>query len=117
MFTPSHDIQFEDFLKVDIRVGTILDAEPNPKAKKPAYLLTIDFGHELGVKKSSAQITKNYTPAELVGKQIVAVTNFPVKRIAGVKSEVLVLACVDEAQGGVVLLQPSHPTSNGCRVL
>jgi tRNA-binding protein len=110
------NIQFEDFLKVDIRAGTIIEAKLNPQAKKPAYILRIDFG-ELGMKMSSAQITENYKPEQLIGKQIVAVTNFPVKRVAGIKSEVLVLACVDEPGAGVVLLQPSHAISNGCRVL
>ncbi len=109
-------VQFEDFLKVDIRAGTIIEAQLNPQAKKPAYILKIDFG-KLGIKMSSAQITENYKPEHLIGKQIVAVTNFPVKRIAGVKSEVLVLAGVDESGAGVVLLHPTLPITNGCRVL
>lgn len=116
MLSKLDDIQFEDFLKINIRTGTIIEAKLNPKAKKPAYILKIDFG-ELGIKMSSAQITENYKPEQLLGKQIVAVTNFPVKRIAEIKSEVLVLACVDESAGGVVLLQPSLPVNNGSRVL
>ena len=84
-------ITFEDFLKVDMRVGTVIKAEPNAKARVPAYILTIDFG-PLGVKTGSAQLTRNYTPEALVGKQIVAVVNFPIKRIAGIASEVLARA-------------------------
>lgn len=116
MLNEAADIQFEDFLKVDIRAGTIIEAKLNSRAKNPAYVLTIDFG-ELGIKMSSAQITKNYEPEQLLGKQIVAVMNFPAKRVAGIKSEVLVLACVDESAAGVVLLQPSLTVLNGCRVL
>ena len=116
MLTKPESIQFEDFLKADIRTGTIIEAKLNPQAKKPAYILTIDFG-EIGIKMSSAQITENYKTEQLIGKQIVAVTNFPVKRVAGIKSEVLVLACVDESGAGVVLLHPSFSISNGCRVL
>ncbi len=108
------DITFDDFLKVDIRAGTITAAAPNEKAHKPAYVLTIDFG-DLGEKTSSAQITTHYTPEDLVGKQIVAVVNFPPKRIAGVKSEVLVLGVVSDTDE-VVLLEPSFPTVNGARV-
>jgi tRNA-binding protein len=110
------DIQFEDFLKVDIRAGTIIEAKINSKAKIPAYILTIDFG-ALGIKVSSAQVTEHYKSDDLIGKQIVAVTNFPVKRVAGIKSEVLVLACVDKAAVGTVLLHPSIPVPNGSRVL
>ncbi|MDV2992422.1 MAG: putative chaperone CsaA [Chroococcidiopsis sp. SAG 2025] len=87
------EISFDDFLKVDMRVGTIIAVEDNLKAKKPAYILTIDFGN-LGQKMSSAQITDNYSKAELIGKQIIAVVNFPAKRVAGVKSEVLILGAV-----------------------
>ena len=83
-------IEFSDFLKVNMVIGTILNAELNPKAHRPAYKLKIDFG-EMGIKTSSAQITENYTPEDLKGKQIIAVMNFPVKRVAGVKSEVLIL--------------------------
>ena len=108
------EISFDDFLKVDMRVGTILDVEDNLKARKPAYILTIDFG-ELGEKMSSAQITDNYSKAELIGKQIIAVVNFPAKRVAGVKSEVLVLGAVPNDKG-VVLLEPNLPVENGTRI-
>ena len=108
-------IDFAGFLKVKMAVGTIISAELNPKARKPAYKLTIDFG-DLGLKTSSAQITENYTPDDLQNKQIVAVMNFRPKRIAGVKSEVLVLAAVCEKKG-TVLLNPSMLVENGTRIL
>jgi tRNA-binding protein len=108
------EITFADFLKVDMRVGTIIAAEVNLKAKKPAYILTIDFG-ELGKKISSAQITERYSKAELIGKQIIAVVNFPPKRVAGIKSEVLVLGAVPNNEG-VVLLEPNLPVENGTRI-
>jgi len=104
-------IEFSDFQKIDIRTGTILEAELNPKARKPAYVMTIDFG-PLGIKKCSAQLTQNYDAKDLVGKQIIAVVNFPPKRIAGVKSEVLVLGAMSDAEG-VVLLQTQRPVVNG----
>jgi len=107
-------IEFDDFMKVDMRVGTVLKAELNPKARKPAYVLTIDFG-PLGIKSSSAQITQNYSPADLVGKQVVAVVNFPAKRIAGFASEVLVLGAYSAAKD-VVLLQPTLTVENGSRI-
>lgn len=107
-------IEFDDFMKVDMRVGTVLKCEPNPTAKKPAYILTIDFG-SLGFKTSSAQITQNYTPDMLVGKQVVAVVNFPVKRIAGIASEVLVLGAYS-AENDVVLLQPTLTVENGSSI-
>lgn len=107
-------ITFEDFTKVEIYTGTIIAAKPNAKAIKPAYVLTIDFG-ALGIKTSSAQITDLYTPETLVGQQIVAVMNFPPKRVAGVNSEVLVLG-VTSHQGGIVLLQPREAVDNGMRV-
>ena len=107
-------LSFEDFLKVEIHTGTIIEAKLNPKSKVPAYILTIDFG-SLGVKTSSAQLTENYTPEDLIGKQVVAVTNFPIKRIAGIKSEVLVLASVSENEG-TVLLEPNLKVANGSRV-
>jgi len=108
-------IEFDDFMKVDIRTGTITAAEPNEKARQPAYTLKIDFGPELGTKTSSAQLTDNYTPEDLIGKQIVAVVNFPVKRIAGVKSEVLVLGAVSD-EDHVVLLEPTFHTVDGARI-
>lgn len=107
-------IQPNDFAKVDIRIGTILDVSPFPKAKKPAWQLRIDFGPEVGIKKSSAQLTQLYSPAELVGKQVVAVINFPPKQIADFSSEVLVLGL--ETEAGVVLLTADSPVSNGLRV-
>ncbi|MEI7735100.1 MAG: tRNA-binding protein [Ferruginibacter sp.] len=107
-------ITWDDFEKIDIRVGTIIDACEFPHAKKPAYQLTIDFGM-LGIKKSSAQITALYKLNELVGKQVIAVVNFPVKQIANFFSECLVLGLYNEAQE-VVLLQPSIPAKNGSKI-
>lgn len=97
-----------------MRIGTIVAAEENPRARQPAYTLEVDFG-ELGVKTTSAQITENYTAEELKGKQVVAVVNFPVKQIANVFSEVLVLGALSEEQG-TVLLEPSLPVENGARI-
>ncbi|MGO4852744.1 tRNA-binding protein [Phaeovulum sp. W22_SRMD_FR3] len=108
-------IDFDDFLKVDIRVGRILRAEPFPEAKKPAYKLWIDFGPEIGEKKSSAQITLHYTPETLVGRQVMAVVNFPPRQIGPVKSEVLVLGVPDE-NGAIVLLQPGQDVPLGGRM-
>ncbi len=108
-------VSFEDFLKVEIRVGRILEAEKFPEARKPAYKLKIDFG-EYGIKNSSAQITKRYRPEDLEGRLIVAVTNFPPKKIAGFKSEVLVLGAVRE-NGDVVLLKPDFDVELGARIL
>jgi tRNA-binding protein len=108
-------IQFSDFLKVEMRVGTIMSAELNIKAIKPAYILKINFG-EIGFKTSSDQITENYTIEELVDMQIVAVMNFEPKKVAGVKSEVLVLASVSD-ENGTILLKPSLPAPNGSFVL
>ena len=104
-------IEFDDFLKVEMCTGTIVSAVLNPKARVPAFVLEIDFG-ELGWRTSSAQLTKNYSAEDLCGKQIVAVMNFEPKRIAGVKSQVLVLGAVCE-EDGVVLLEPSFATQNG----
>ena len=108
-------IAYDDFQRVDIRLGTILTAEPFPQARKPAFKLTIDFGPDIGVKKSSAQITKHYTPETLVGRQIAAVVNFPPRQIGPFMSEVLTLGFPD-AQGEVVLIGPSLPTPNGGRL-
>lgn len=108
------EINWNDFAKVDMRVGTILEVNDFPKARKPAFQLVIDFG-ELGIKKSSAQITVNYSADELIGKQIVAVVNFPRKQIADFMSECLVLGTVD-AQGVVTLLEPNLPCENGLRI-
>src|SRR5699024_7943467 len=104
----------EDFQKIDMRIGTVVEAEEFPEARVPAIKLKIDFG-ELGIKQSSAQITKRYTPEEMVGKQIAAVVNFPPMRIAGYKSEVLVLGGVP-GDGDVVLLQPDETIENGTAI-
>lgn len=106
-----NEIKFSDFQKVDMRTGTIVEAEINPKARKPAYVMKIDFG-SLGIKISSAQLTENYKAEDLMGKQVVAVVNFPVKRIAGVKSEVLVLGAMSDEEG-IVLLQTERPVADG----
>lgn len=109
------EIMFDDFLKVDIRVGRINRAEPFPEARKPAIKLWIDFGPELGEKRSSAQITKHYDPEGLVGKQVMAVVNFPPRQIGPVMSEVLVLG-VSDAEGGIVLLSPDSDVPVGGRM-
>ena len=107
-------ISWEQFEQVEVRTGTIIDAQPFPKAKKPAYQLTIDFG-PIGIKKSSAQITVHYSLDQLVGRQIIAVVNFPPRQIANFFSECLVLGVYD-GNGDVVLLKPDHPVENGCRM-
>ena len=107
-------ITWDDFEKIDMRLGTIIEAADFPNARKPSFKLTIDFG-ELGIKQSSAQITHLYNKHELIGKQIIAVVNFPPKQIANFFSECLVLG-VNNQQKEVVLLQPSQPATNGCRI-
>ncbi len=113
---PREEISWDDFTKVEIRIGTIIDAAPNAKARKPAYVLRVDLGPELGVRTSSAQITEHYAPGDLVGRQVLCVCNFPAKRIAGVKSEVLVTGGHD-AEGRVVLAGFDHPVPNGTPLL
>ena len=108
-------ITWDDFEKIEMRVGTILAAAPFPRARKPAYQLTIDFGEAIGVRRSSAQITAHYTCEGLVGQQVVAVVNFPPKQIANFQRECLVLGVYDN-NNEVVLLQPQQPTSNGNRI-
>ena len=108
-------ISFDDFMKVDVRVGTIVEAEPFPEARKPAIKLKIDFGEAIGVRKSSAQITKHYTPGALVGQQVMAVVNFPPRQIGPMMSEVLTLG-VPDADGEVVLLNPTLNVPNGGRL-
>lgn len=112
---PAGPIAFDDFLKVDIRVGTVVDARPFPEARKPAFQLRIDFGPEIGVKKTSAQITKNHALEDLVGRQVLAVVNFPPRQIGPFMSEVLTLGVPDE-NGEVMLMGPDRPVPNGGRM-
>ncbi|MBO9422258.1 MULTISPECIES: tRNA-binding protein [Stappiaceae] len=111
----SDQISFEDFLKVDVRVGRVVEAEEFPEARKPAYKLRIDFGPEIGIKKTSAQITKHYTPETLVGRLVMAVVNFPPRQIGPVRSEVLTLG-VPDADGEVVLMTPDKDVPIGGRL-
>ncbi len=110
------EITYGDFERVDIRVGTIVEASPFPEARKPAYKLLIDFGDEIGIKKSSAQITVHYTLDELVGRQVLAVVNFPPRQIGPVRSEVLTLGFEDEA-GAIVLAAPERAVPNGKKIM
>ncbi len=109
------EISFDDFMAVDIRAGTVLRAEPFPEARKPAIKLWIDFGEEIGEKRSSAQITAHYAPGDLVGTQVMAVVNFPPRQIGPFMSEVLVLG-VHDAEGGVVLVTPDKGVPDGGRL-
>ena len=109
------EISFNDFLKVDIRVGTIVRVEPFPEARSPSYKLFVDFGPDIGERKTAAQITEHYTPEDLVGKQVAAVTNFPKKQIGKFMSEILVLGFPDDA-GAVVLVEPNRKIANGGRL-
>ena len=113
--SPTPQISFDQFLAVDIRVGTIVKAEPFPEARKPALKLLIDFGPAIGVKKSSAQLTKYYRPETLVGRQVAAVVNFPPRQIGPLMSEVLTLGFPD-AEGAVVLIGPERPVPDGGRM-
>lgn len=112
---PAPEISFDDFLKVDIRVGTIVSAEMFEAARKPSYILMIDFGTTLGVRKSSAQITAHYQPEDLVGRQVAAVVNFPPRQIGPIRSEVLTLGFPDP-NGEVVLFAPDHKVPDGGRL-
>ncbi|WP_085907297.1 tRNA-binding protein [Kiloniella majae] len=111
----SNELAFEDFLKVDIRAGTVVDAQPYPEARRPAIKLWVDFGGEIGVRKSSAQITDHYSPETLIGKQVMAVVNFPPRQIGKFMSEILVLGASDD-EGRIVLLAPDHNVPNGSRM-
>ncbi|WP_375273110.1 tRNA-binding protein [Sphingomonas sp.] len=108
-------IAFDDWMRVDVRVGTILAVDPFPEACKPAFKLTIDFGEPLGIKRSSAQITVRHSADELIGRQVAAVVNFPPRQIGPMMSEVLTLGFLD-ADGAVVLVSPAHPVPNGGRL-
>jgi tRNA-binding protein len=110
-----NEISIDDFLRVDIRVGTVTDVQTFEKARKPAWKLWVDFGPEIGVKKSSAQITVHYGKDELIGRQVVAVVNFPPRQIADFMSEVLVLGFSD-ANGAIVLIGPERPVPDGGRM-
>ena len=109
------EISFDDFLAVDIRAGTVVRAEPFPEARKPAIKLWVDFGEKIGVRKSSAQITDHYTPERLVGRQVMAVLNFPPRQIGPFMSEILVLGFEDE-NGAIVLSAPHQAVPNGARL-
>ena len=109
------EISFDDFTKVDIRVGTVTRAEPFPEARKPAIKMWIDFGPDIGERKTSAQVTVHYTPETLIGTQVMGVVNFPPRQIGPFMSEVLVLGVPDE-DGAIVLMRPTQPTPNGGRL-
>ena len=108
-------ITYDIFDKVDIRIGTVISVKENEKARKPSLVVEVDFGKEIGIKQSSAQITHYYNEENLKGKQVIGICNFPEKNIAGVKSQFLVLGAIEEG-GRVVLLHPSQPTKNGLKI-
>ena len=108
-------ITYDIFDKVDIRIGTVISVKKNEKARKPSLVIEVDFGNDIGIKKSSAQITHFYSEENLKGKQVIGICNFPEKNIAGVKSQFLVLGAIEE-DGKVVLLNPSQPTKNGLKI-
>lgn len=109
-------ITFDDFMAVDIRIGTIIEAAPFPEARKPAIKMQIDFGADIGIKKSSAQITEHYTPGSLIGQQVMAVVNFPPRQIGPIMSEVLTLGFADKT-GAIILATPERLTPNGSRLI
>ena len=109
------EISYEDFKKIIIKTGTVLEVKKNEKARKPSLVIKVDFGKEIGIKQSSAQITHYYNAENLIGKQVIGVCNFPVKNIAGVVSEVLILGAI-EKDGKVVLLHPSQKVENGLEI-
>ena len=108
-------ITYDIFDKVDIRIGTVLSVKQNTKARKPSLIIEVDFGKDIGIKQSSAQITDYYNEESLKGRQVIGVCNFPEKNIAGIKSEFLVLGAIEE-DGKVVLVHPSQPTKNGLKI-
>ena len=108
-------ITYDTFDKIDIRIGTVISVKKNEKARKPSLVIEVDFGNEIGVKESSAQITHFYSEENLKGKQVIGICNFPEKNIAGIKSQFLILGALEE-DGKVVLLHPSKPTKNGLKI-
>ncbi len=106
---------WDEFIRVEMRIGTVLSVAEFPEARKPAYRITVDFGPEIGVRKTSAQVTTHYRPEDLTGRQVIGVLNFPVKQIGPVRSEFLLLGAV-EAAGAIVVIGPERPVADGCRI-